>query len=382
MSTLRVVVFGAAMAALTLNGCGSTTGDPEQVDGSAPVTPTASAPPTAASTTEWPVVPAPALEGNLVGDRPELRVAVWLPPSYSVTDVRFPVVYFLAGFEEAASVASIGVALDEAIAAGEAPEVIVVGVSGRNALGGSFYVDSPVTGGWATAVHRDLVEWMDASYRTIAEPGARVIAGFSMGGFGAFDLAMRHPDVFGAVYALSPGALAPGGLADMEMFAAEGAIESYLTMQAAFAADEDPPTPTEGARFALAYGSAFAPNVDAGPPWVDYPFVEPGDDPDPVLWATWEAGYGGIEDEVREHRDDLRSLLGIALDVGTEDTYQWIPAGTRHLAETLEASGIPVQFTTYPGGHGPVSVRASETLVPFLAEVLSGLAGSGVPADQ
>jgi S-formylglutathione hydrolase FrmB len=33
-----------------------------------------------------------------------------------------------------------------------------------------------------------------------------------MGGFGALNLAMRHPEVFGAVYALAPGLYSPDGL--------------------------------------------------------------------------------------------------------------------------------------------------------------------------
>lgn len=67
-------------------------------------------------------------------------------------------------------------------------------------------------------LHRDLVTYVDANYRTLPNAGARGIAGFSMGGFGAIDLAMRHPDVFGAVYALSAGLMAPNGLETTQMF--------------------------------------------------------------------------------------------------------------------------------------------------------------------
>lgn len=367
-----MALAASATVAVAVAGCGGSSADRGATETTSVPATTPHAPdPDVGPTTEWPVVPAPALADNLVGDPAELRVAVWLPPSYPSTDARYPVVYFLAGFEESASVASIGAALEPAIARGAIPEVIVIGVSGRNALGGSFYVDSPVTGGWATAIHRDLVTWVDATYRTVAAPEGRVIAGFSMGGFGAFDLAMRHPDLFGSVYALSPGVLAPGELAEMEMFATDGAVESYLAMAAARAEGGDPPLLTEGARFALAYGSAFAPDVDAGPPWVEYPFRAPDAPADPTVWTRWEAGFGDVAAEVDAHRDGLASLLGIALDVGTADPYAWIPTGTRHLAETLQAAGIAVTYTTYAGGHGPVSTRATETLVPFLADVLT-----------
>ena len=140
-------------------------------------------------------------------------------------------VYFLAGFDEGPSVRSIGRELDQLVSAGDANEMILVGVSGNNALGGSFYVDSPVTGGWATAVVDHVVGAIDERYRTMAAPGSRGIAGFSMGGYGALALVFAHPDVFGAVYALSPGLFAPGGLADSQMFANSTVVADFVAGQ-------------------------------------------------------------------------------------------------------------------------------------------------------
>ena len=68
--------------------------------------------------------------------------------------------------------------------------MIVVAVSGVNALGGSSYVDSPVSGNWGSAVVDDVVTAVDTRYRTLARPESRGIAGFSMGGYGALALAM------------------------------------------------------------------------------------------------------------------------------------------------------------------------------------------------
>jgi S-formylglutathione hydrolase FrmB len=45
---------------------------------------------------------------------------------------------------------------------------------------------------------KDLVGHVDATYATIRDRRARGIAGFSMGGFGALELAMRHTDLFSA----------------------------------------------------------------------------------------------------------------------------------------------------------------------------------------
>lgn len=56
-------------------------------------------------------------------------------------------------------------------------------------------------------IAKDLVSWVDGKYRTIASRDGRAIAGLSMGGFGAMELAMRHPEMFASAASHS-GALA------------------------------------------------------------------------------------------------------------------------------------------------------------------------------
>lgn len=60
---------------------------------------------------------------------------------------------------------------------------------------------------YETYIARDLVGWVDAHYRTIARRDGRALAGLSMGGFGAMELALRHPDEFAAAASHS-GAIA------------------------------------------------------------------------------------------------------------------------------------------------------------------------------
>jgi S-formylglutathione hydrolase FrmB len=54
------------------------------------------------------------------------------------------------------------------------------------------------TPNYETYIVDDLLHEIDRNYRTIADRNARGIAGLSMGGFGAFMLAMRHPETFSA----------------------------------------------------------------------------------------------------------------------------------------------------------------------------------------
>ena len=354
---------------LGLGGCG----DDGNTGSSATSTPAAStaasAPDGAASpTSSFVVVPAPSLDGNLLSDPAELDVALWLPPSYGSSSQRYPVVYYLAGYGESASTASIGKVLDGLIAERAVPEMILVGADGINAFGGSFYVDSTVTGNWAEAIHDDLVGYIDANYRTLATPASRGIAGFSMGGFGALDLAMRHPDVFGSVYALSPGLLAPGALESTQMFAGgDDVVGEFLAMQQR---DDTTITGSDDVKFSVAYGAAFAPDPEGDFPYVDYPFTAVGSPPDEETWARWEAGYGGIAAEIDEFQHNLRSLRGIALDFGINDRYEWIPDGCDYFADQLAAHSITAQVTPYEGGHGPIGPRAEAVMFPFFAEVL------------
>ena len=89
---------------------------------------------------------------------------------------------------------------------------------------------------------------------------------------------MQHPDVFGAVYALSPGLFAPGGLAESQMFSDPTVVGDFLAgqeelaqMPANEAALELPRVMGRSAdlRFSAAYGAAFAPDPRGPAPWID-----------------------------------------------------------------------------------------------------------------
>jgi enterochelin esterase-like enzyme len=54
---------------------------------------------------------------------------------------------------------------------------------------------------------KELIPHIDATYRTIAAREGRIIEGFSMGGYGAARLGLKHPQLFGAVSILAGGPL-------------------------------------------------------------------------------------------------------------------------------------------------------------------------------
>jgi len=86
-------------------------------------------------------------------------------------------------------------------------EFIIVEADGINTLagvGGNFYTNSPVTGNAEDFVTKDLVSYIDGTYRTVAKASARGLSGFSMGGSGTINVGLKHPNLYAALYANSP----------------------------------------------------------------------------------------------------------------------------------------------------------------------------------
>jgi S-formylglutathione hydrolase FrmB len=81
--------------------------------------------------------------------------------------------------------------------------MIVVCPDGQN----SWYWDSPVDPKmqFDTYISKELVNYIDKNYNTVASPKGRAVTGFSMGGHGGLWLGINHPDVFGACGSMSGG---------------------------------------------------------------------------------------------------------------------------------------------------------------------------------
>jgi enterochelin esterase-like enzyme len=138
-------------------------------------------------------------------DRP---FAVYLPPSYQAgSQKRFPVVYLLHGnpgsYRDWVSL-GIGNISDAGIASGSLAEAVVVMPDGNGALHRrTQWADSRDGQERVESSILELVALVDHDYRTMADRRHRVIAGLSEGGFGAANLAARHPDIFGVAISLS-----------------------------------------------------------------------------------------------------------------------------------------------------------------------------------
>ena len=110
-----------------------------------------------------------------------------------------------------------------------------------------------------TFVASDLVSYIDKHYRTIADAAHRAIGGLSMGGFGATNIAIHHPDIFGSVISLGGYYQAEGTIwGENETYKQQNSpINSILHSQRAWqlqmflgAATQDQPYYTDTQQFA------------------------------------------------------------------------------------------------------------------------------------
>ncbi len=319
-----------------------------------------------------------SLKNNLLGDPAEQSFSVYLPPSYDTSPAkRFPTLYLLHGFLSSYKVwtnnsyqgMSLQPLMDEMIKSGKIREMIVVAPNGRNAYQGAFYANSTVTGNWEDYIYRDLVQNVDANYRTIARAESRGIAGHSMGGYGAMSLAMKHPDVFSAVYALSPccfgiegdfSAENPAWLKTVRLTSKEqlkaqpGSIDEFF--QLAF----------------VAASSAFSPNPQRSPFYVDFPYQERDGklEKNESAMARWRAKMPLYM--IDETRENLLKLRGIFIDYGEKEQFSDIIKTSQQFSNALAKRNIPHVFEVYAGGdHGNLIRQRLETRVmQFFSEKL------------
>lgn len=153
--------------------------------------------------------PAPGAKGTLTEQTFESRALkatrrVWtyLPAGYETSQDIYPTVYFLDGGNYTDWMA-VPAVLDRLIAARTIPPLIAVFVEP-----GSRQEEYSRNPAWRAFVATELVPSVDAKLRTFPAPEQRLIFGSSLGAYGAVDLAVEYPGVFGLCASLAPPAQA------------------------------------------------------------------------------------------------------------------------------------------------------------------------------
>ncbi len=166
---------------------------------------------------------------------------VYTPPGYEQdASKRYPVLYLQHGMGENetgwSNQGHVGLIMDNLIAEGKATPFIIVMDNGNIGAPNPFgpptevkesalsrAIDGP--GGrkfnfdaFAHVLIEDLIPYIDATYRTMADQPHRVMAGLSMGGMQTRSITLANLDTFSAIGIFSGGSIAPSDIPDMNEF--------------------------------------------------------------------------------------------------------------------------------------------------------------------
>lgn len=310
------------------------------------------------------------LEGNLEGEAVDRDAFVFLPPSYQKDKKRsYPVVYALHGYSIGAEQWTHEIHVPQTVEgafANGALEMIVVLPDSKTIYNGSMYSSSATTGDFENYVAQDVVAYMDAHYRTIPARTSRGLVGHSMGGYGASRIGMKHPEVFGALYIMSPCCMSPmtgGGPMPADKMKEMAIANERKVAEAKSPADLAAQSPGfAAAQYATA--AAWAPNPKNPPLYFDLPTKDGV--PVPEVQAKFAANAPLAF--VDQYIGNLKQYRAIAMDVGDQDGLRF---DATKLHAILDSYGIVNGFEIYSGTHtSAVADRFQNHVMPFFSKNL------------
>jgi enterochelin esterase-like enzyme len=121
---------------------------------------------------------------------------IYLPPRYDPTR-RYPVVYLLHGLPGSPSEYVFGTGLGQFAGRGFSAGTLRPFIAVMPPAGTTAHYDGEWAGPWERELLHSVVPWTDSTFSTIRSPRGRIVAGLSAGGYGAVDIALRNPSVFG-----------------------------------------------------------------------------------------------------------------------------------------------------------------------------------------
>ena len=270
----------------------------------------------------------------------------------------YPVVYALHGYsigaEQWTQEIHVPQTIEGAFAQG-AREMIVVLPDSKTAHNGSMYSSSVTTGDFERYISDDVVAYIDAHYRTMPNRKSRGLVGHSMGGYGATRIGMKHADVFGGLYIMSPCCLSarPGRASPMRISKRHCRHEDARPTRRALGVLP---------RAQLATAAAWSPNPKNPPLYLDLPMKN-------GAAAARNPRQVGGQRAARVHGSIHRQLAAIPRDLDRRRRPGWPAKRTPiKLHKALDRYGIANGFEIYSGTHtSRVADRFQNHVLPFFS---------------
>ncbi|HZH34773.1 MAG TPA: alpha/beta hydrolase-fold protein [Pyrinomonadaceae bacterium] len=308
------------------------------------------------------------LRNNPLGDKHIREVIVYLPPGYEEnSEKRYPSVYVLTGFtgrgrmllNDNSFAPNFAERMDKLIADRTIEPMIAVMPDCFTRYGGSQYLNSTATGNYEDYLTKEIVSFVDESFRTIPDKNSRAVMGKSSGGYGALICAFRHADTFGLAASIS-------GDCYFEFCYFPGIPEGFN------AVNGDPKALIEkfwnenqrkgkndfSALNTIGMSACYSPNPGSELGF-DLPFdVRTGEIREDV-WARW------LENDpvrlVERYADNLKTLKLLFIDAGTRDEFA-LHLGARILVEKFKKFDVPHVHEEFDDGHFNISYRFNRSL--------------------
>ena len=142
-------------------------------------------------------------------DNARRELYVYTPPGYEKSTQRYPVLYLIhGGGDTAVSWSTVGRAndiLDNLLAEKKVLPMIVVMPSGWTPKGGQVMTSDATKDPFNDEMMKDIIPFIDSTYRTVATPDARALSGLSMGGIQTLNVGLHNLGTFRWVVVMSSG---------------------------------------------------------------------------------------------------------------------------------------------------------------------------------
>ena len=308
---------------------------------------------------------------NKAGTDPVRKMLIYLPPGYDESSSqRYPVIYFLPNpFEDSYRFdfdhRDAQGLFDRAIADGVIKKFILVAVDMNTPLGSSWYVNSSAIGNWEDFMVQELVPYIDANFKTSSNRDSRGIAGIFIGGYGAIRFGMRHPDVFGAVYAMHPVGTGTG-------VRVSAAIPKWDILVNAKSMDDV--KKDFGTQIFTTMFQAHLPDPDKPPLFIDLLARQEGDQLiiDAKIMQRFRNNFY-LESMIPQYANNLKSLQGFKFDWTRNDANFDHVYANQAFTHKLNEFGIVHEAEEYNGAFGAdwgVDGRLYTDALPFFQKHL------------
>ena len=263
-----------------------------------------------------------------------MKFDIVLPPGYRDSKERYPVLYLLHGYMQNYTI--WGRNLGAAFYARNLGDLILVLPDGGNTWFVNYAAsENGQRDNWEDYLVGDLIQYVDQNFRTIATREGRAIGGLSMGGYAAFTLALRHPDLF------------------VSMGSTSGALSHARTAADALRQGIDlrPRTHSPEIQAQIAEADQFIAAI------IDIPGFSTQQErtPSGVQFATPEQAVAYDPFEII-YSVPKSQLPHIYLDAGTEDE---LIAEAREFMQVLLINNVPFDFMQERGRHNAEFWRRS-----------------------